>query len=244
MASAEDVWTLRIVYAKEKLKLEVDPSMTVQTLKDKISDMTHVPGDKIKLMHKGLLAGPGKPELENRSLVEAKLANKAQILVVGATSDAVKSVEQVDALAKTGALKQTEQVAAAAAARKTPWATETKHKRILDRGVPDDAPLAFLPGADPLPDAPISGMLDGSGEKVRLHFSLTTNELIISTKRQTRRVPLSKIQQIKSEPIPSLEHYHILAIQMGSTAQSTYFVYYFPAQYVASAKGCVFGGLM
>eukprot|EP00730_Choanoeca_flexa_P011891 TRINITY_DN2887_c0_g1_i2.p1 TRINITY_DN2887_c0_g1~~TRINITY_DN2887_c0_g1_i2.p1 ORF type:complete len:283 (+),score=51.20 TRINITY_DN2887_c0_g1_i2:118-849(+) len=233
---------LKIVYAKVTHALEKPSSTTIKDLKTEIEQLTGCASETMKLMHKGPLSAPNKPELDDRTLAEANITKKAKILVVGASKDDLKSVAKVDTLAKSGAFKAEAAATASASASKTNWNEETKHRKVLDKGKPDDAPFAYRPGSDPMPAAPITGMVNHLQQKVRLHFKMEENLVVISTKERTNKVSLSKIQSIKSQAINGHEEYHILGIQLGPTAASMYFIYWFPAQYVSAAKGSVFGG--
>lgn len=43
-------------------------------------------------------------------------------------------------------------------------------------------------------------------------------------------MPIGSIRNVDSQPITGYEHYHIVAIQLGPTEASRYFVYWVPAQ--------------
>ena len=53
------------------------------------------------------------------------------------------------------------------------------HKKVLDRGKPDDAMPARKSGKDPLPQQPLSGMLNKHGGKVRLTFKMDQGQVWI-----------------------------------------------------------------
>ena len=48
---------------------------------------------------------------------------------------------------------------------------------------------------------------------------------------------MNSIKNVKSEPIEGHEEYHILALQLGPTDKSNYYIYWVPCQYVDSVKG-------
>jgi len=84
-------------------------------------------------------------------------------------------------------------------------------------------------------------MLNKSGGKVRLTFKLELDQLWLGTKERTEKLPLNSIKSVKSEPIEEHEEYHIVALQLGPTEASRYFIYWVPAQYVDSIKDAVLG---
>lgn len=59
------------------------------------------------------------------------------------------------------------------------------HKKIIDKGVPEDAMPGIKNAKDSLPAFPLSGMLNKSGGKVRLTFKLESDQIWIGTKGKT-----------------------------------------------------------
>ncbi|XP_077489518.1 ubiquitin domain-containing protein UBFD1-like [Amblyomma americanum] len=94
---------------------------------------------------------------------------------------------------------------------------------------------------DSLPAAPLSGMLNKSGGKVRLTFKLELDQVWIGTKGRTEKINMSSIKQVISEVIEGHEEYHIMALQLGTTEASRYWIYWAPAQYVDAVKDTILG---
>lgn len=84
-------------------------------------------------------------------------------------------------------------------------------------------------------------MLNKSGGKVRLTFKLEADQVWIGTKERTEKVGMQSIRAVVSEPIEGHEEYHMLAIQLGPTEASRYWIYWVPAQYVAAIKSTILG---
>jgi len=76
---------------------------------------------------------------------------------------------------------------------------------------------------------------------VRLTFKLEMDQLWIGTKERTEKVPLNSIKNVVSEAILGQEEYHIVALQLGPTEQSRYFIYWVPAQFVDAIKEAILG---
>lgn len=57
-----------------------------------------------------------------------------------------------------------------------------EHKRIIEKGKPDDVLPGYKYRNEPLPSSPISGMVNKYGAKVRLHFKLDLEQVWIGTK--------------------------------------------------------------
>ena len=64
-----------------------------------------------------------------------------------------------------------------------PFNSETckqkQHKKVLDKGKPDDVMPGILGIKEPLPTQPLSGMLNKHGGKVRLTFKLENDQVWI-----------------------------------------------------------------
>ena len=112
---------------------------------------------------------------------------------------------------------------------------------MLDKGKPEEA----LPGKkgvkEALPSVPLSGMLNKHGGKVRLTFKLELDQLWIGTKERTEKLGMSSIKSVVSEPIDDHDEYHIMALQLGPTEASRYWIYWVPAQYVEAIKEAILG---
>lgn len=118
---------------------------------------------------------------------------------------------------------------------------EKQHKKVLDKGKPDDVMPAVKNVKESLPPAPLSGMLNKHGNKVRLTFKMEADQLWIGTKERTEKVPMNSIRNVVSEPIEGHEEYHILAIQLGPTEASRYWIYWVPGQFVDAIKDAILG---
>ncbi|CAH3185058.1 unnamed protein product, partial [Porites evermanni] len=92
-----------------------------------------------------------------------------------------------------------------------------------------------------LPDIPVAGMYNKYGGKVRLTFKLQLDQLWIGTKERTEKIPMGSIKNVISESIEGHEEYHIMAIQLGPTEASRYWIYWVPAQYVDAIKDTILG---
>ncbi|KAF2348026.1 hypothetical protein FHG87_021218 [Trinorchestia longiramus] len=63
---------------------------------------------------------------------------------------------------------------------------------------------------EPLPPHPIAGMLNKQGCKVRLTFKLELDQVWLGTKQRTKKVFMTSIRSVVSEPIVGREEYHIM----------------------------------
>ena len=157
-----------------------------------------------------------------------------------------------------------------------PFYSETckqkQHKKVLDKGKPDDVMPGILGIKEHLPTQPLSGMLNKHGGKVRLTFKMENDQvwigkylmlqqtyiylmtkqgniipissllnIVLGTKERTEKLPLNSIKNVVSEPIDGHKEYHIVALQLGPTEASRYWIYWVPAQYVDAIKDCILG---
>ncbi|XP_008554904.1 ubiquitin domain-containing protein UBFD1 [Microplitis demolitor] len=216
----------KVIYNKKKIDVTFPLDGLVIDLKNHLQNIISVPKEMQKVMIKGL----AKDQDTLRSL---GVTNGAKVMIVGSKLDDVLSVSVPN--------KQEVQDEAAAASSKEPLTQQKIHRKILDKGVPEDAMPGIINAQDPLPEFPLSGMLNKSGGKVRLTFKLEQDQLWIGTKERTDKISMNSIKNIHSEPIPEFPEYHIMGIQLGTTEASRYWIYWVPAQYIAAIKDAVLG---
>uniref|UniRef100_A0A1I8H4R6 Ubiquitin-like domain-containing protein n=1 Tax=Macrostomum lignano TaxID=282301 RepID=A0A1I8H4R6_9PLAT len=202
--------SLKVIFNKRKIDLTLPVSAKVISLKRQLQELTGVPVDMQKLMFRGLCH-------DDRRLSELGVGDGAKLMLVGSTPDSLASVRRQDAAGEA--------------------ADRDLHRRVLDKyGRPDDLTPGILNANLPLPPAPLSGMYNRQGAKVRLTFKLEIDQLWIGTKERTNKIPMSSIKRIVSEPIEGQEAHHIVGLQLGTTEQSMYWLYWVPCQYVRAIQ--------
>uniref|UniRef100_A0A8C4GVZ4 Ubiquitin family domain containing 1 n=2 Tax=Dicentrarchus labrax TaxID=13489 RepID=A0A8C4GVZ4_DICLA len=217
---------LKIIWNKNKYDLKIPVDNTGAKLKESIHSLTGLPPAMQKVMYKGLLP-------EDKTLREIKITNGAKIMVVGSTIN--------DVLAVNTPKEVIQQEVKAEENKKEPLCRQKQHRKVLDKGKPDDIMTAVKGTKERLPTVPLSGMFNKSGGKVRLTFKLEQDQLWIGTKERTEKVPMGSIKNVVSEPIEGHEDYHMMAFQLGPTEASQYWVYWVPAQFVDAIKDTVLG---
>jgi hypothetical protein len=203
----------------------------VTDFKEIVESVTGVPVKVQKLMCKGLMKN-------EQTLRECKgcPGGIMKVMLIGCTIGDIIAVNTTPTPAEMGGASGLKD-----ALTKEPLCKQKQHAKIIEKGVPDDVMPGILNGRDPLPEIPICGMLNKTGGKVRLTFKLETDELWIGTKERTNKIPMAQISNVISEPIDNFKQYHIMAIQLGPTEASRYWLYWVPAQYVASIKDAILG---
>ncbi|XP_068193254.1 ubiquitin domain-containing protein UBFD1 isoform X2 [Antennarius striatus] len=222
----QEMVELKIIWNKNKYDLKLPVDNTGADLKESIYSLTGLPTAMQKVMYKGLLP-------EDKTLREIKIANGAKIMVVGSTIN--------DVLAVNTPKEAIQQEVKAEENKKEPLCRQKQHRKVLDKGRPDDIMAAIRGTKERLPTVPLSGMFNKSGGKVRLTFKLEQDQLWIGTKERTEKVPMGSIKNVVSEPIEGHEDYHMMAFQLGPTEASQYWVYWVPAQFVDAIKDTVLG---
>ncbi|KAF7996580.1 hypothetical protein HCN44_002226 [Aphidius gifuensis] len=216
---------LKIVYSKTKLDINFPIDSTVGELKDHLENIISVPKSMQKVMIKGLAR-------DEQILKNIGVVNNSKIMIVGSKLDDILAISVPS---------QQDLQDDAASTTKEELSKQQIHKKILDKGVPDDAMPGILSANDPLPEYPLSGMLNKRGGKVRLTFKLEQDQLWIGTKERTEKVSMTSIKGVISEPIAEKPQYHMMAIQLGPTEASQYWIYWVPAQYVSAIKDAILG---
>nr|CAD7430380.1 unnamed protein product [Timema monikensis] len=192
-------------------------------------NVTLVPGVP-QAMQKVMIKGLAKDE---RTLRDLGVVKGAKVMVVGSKLD--------DVLAVSTPSKQVLQDEKSAVSTKEPFCKQKQHRKVLDKGIPDDVMPGIKNTKEMLPLVPLSGMLNKSGGKVRLTFKMEQDQVWIGTKERTDKIPMSSIKGVVSEPIEGHEEYHIMGIQLGPTEASRYWVYWVPVQFIDAIKDAILG---
>uniref|UniRef100_A0A8C4PAD9 Ubiquitin family domain containing 1 n=1 Tax=Dromaius novaehollandiae TaxID=8790 RepID=A0A8C4PAD9_DRONO len=224
--SGKELVELKVIWNKNKYDVKFRLDSTGADLKQKIHSLTGLPPAMQKVMFKGLLP-------EEKTLREIKVTNGAKIMVVGSTIN--------DVLAVNTPKEAAQQEVKAEENKKEPLCRQKQHRKVLDKGKPDDVMPSVKGVQERLPTVPLSGMYNKSGGKVRLTFKLEQDQLWIGTKERTEKLPMGSIKNVVSEPIEGHEDYHMMAFQLGPTEASYYWVYWVPTQYVDAIKDTVLG---
>nr|XP_040046303.1 ubiquitin domain-containing protein UBFD1 isoform X2 [Gasterosteus aculeatus aculeatus] len=222
----QEMVDLKIIWNKNKYDLKIPVDNTGAQLKERIHSLTGLPPAMQKVMYKGLLP-------EDKTLREIKITNGAKIMVVGSTIN--------DVLAVNTPKEVIQQEVKAEENKKEPLCRQKQHRKVLDKGKPDDIMASVKGTKERLPTVPLSGMFNKSGGKVRLTFKLEQDQLWIGTKERTEKVPMGSIKNVVTEPIEGHEDYYMMAFQLGPTEASQYWVYWVPAQFVDAIKDTVLG---
>lgn len=224
--SEKELVEFKIIWNKNKYDVKLPLDSTGASLKQKIHTLTGLPPAMQKVMFKGLLP-------EDKTLREIKVTNGAKVMVVGSTIN--------DVLAVTTPKETVQQEVEEEESKKEPLCRQKQHRKVLDKGKPEDVMPSLKGVQERLPTTPISGMYNKSGGKVRLTFKLEQDQIWIGTKERTEKIPMGSIKNVLSEPIEEHDDYHMMAFQLGPTEASYYWVYWVPAQYVDAIKDTVLG---
>jgi len=217
----------KVVFNKKKYDINFGMDDTIGALKVHLAEIIKVPNTMQKVMIKGL----AKDEM---TLRQVGVVKGSKVMVVGST---ITDVLEVNKKPSAQQLKEEEKEELA----KEAWSEQKVHKKVLEKGKPEDAMPGLKGVKESLPTVPLSGMLNKSGGKVRLTFKMELDQLWLGTKERTEKVPMNSIKTVTSEPIVGQEEYHILALQLGPTEASRYFIYWVPTQYVDCIKEAILG---
>ncbi|CAG7786541.1 unnamed protein product [Allacma fusca] len=213
---------LKVIFNKQPLPIRIALNKTIGNLKKMVESLTGVSPALQKVVVRGIPS-------DDTALSTLGLSQGSKVLVIGTKLDEVLKMSKpvvTDLKEKEEAKKKADQN----------WSQLPQHRKIIDKGVPENAMGGILNEREPLPSLPLHGMVSSKGSKVRLTFKLANDELWIGTKERTDKVPIQSIRNVVSQPITGFEHYHIMAIQLGPTEASRFYVYWVPAQYVDAIK--------
>ena len=113
-------------------------------------------------MQKVMIKGLAKDEM---TLRQVGVVKGSKVMVVGST---ITDVLEVNKKPSAQQLKEEEKEELA----KEAWSEQKVHKKVLEKGKPEDAMPGLKGVKESLPPVPLSGMLNKSGGKVRLTFKM------------------------------------------------------------------------
>ncbi|XP_054288770.1 ubiquitin domain-containing protein UBFD1-like isoform X1 [Macrosteles quadrilineatus] len=228
---AAEIIDFTVIYNKNKHDVQFPLDDNVGQLKKHLEDVIGVPHSLQKVMIKGLAK-------DERTLRELGVTKGMKVMVVGSKLNDVIAVSTHSSQDVAGDDNSN------TTTTKEPFCRQKMHRKVLDKGLPDDVMPGIKDTKEALPPFPLVGMLNKSGGKVRLTFKLEMDQVWIGTKERTDKIPMNSIKSIVSEPIEGFEQYHVMGLQMGTTEASRYWVYWVPAQYVDSIKDAILGTWM
>lgn len=229
LATSGETVSFKLVFNKTKYDIEFPLDNTIKQLKEHLTSIINVLPAMQKLMIKGLAK-------DEKTLRELGVAKGSKVMVVGSKLDDLVSV----CPPKTDASGPKETTTTTTTS-KEPLSKQKIHRKILDKGLPEDVMQGIKNIKESLPSVPLSGMVNKHGGKVRLTFKLELDQVWIGTKERTEKINMNHIRQVVSEPIDGFEQYHIVGLQLGPTEASRYWIYWVPAQYVDAIKDTVLG---
>ncbi|XP_060535848.1 ubiquitin domain-containing protein UBFD1-like isoform X1 [Cylas formicarius] len=223
---AQETIDIKVIYNKKKYDVSAPSDSSISEFKKQLQGLLGVPDSMQKLMYKGLLQ-------DTQTIAGSGIVKGSKVMLVGSTLN--------DILAVSSVTKQDVAELEKASSAKEPLCKQKIHRKVLDKGLPEDVMPGIKNVKEGLPPVPLSGMLNKHGGKVRLTFKLENDQLWLSTKERTEKLPMGSIKSVISEPIEGHDEYHIVGLQLGPTEASRYWIYWVPAQYVDAIKDAVLG---
>jgi len=223
---ASEKVSFTVSFKKQVIPVEFGIDQTIGELRQEIARLTEVPAALQKLMLKGLLKNDAD------TLRNSGFKSGAKVMLIGST---IQDVLNTAAPEKS----ITEAAASTPMSEKETMSDKVQHKKILDKGKPDDIMPGLRQGQEPLPDVPLYGILNNRGDKVRLTFKVAQQELWVASKSSTQKLPFQTIRSVESEPIKGSDEYHIVSLQLGSGEGTRLYLYWVPAQYTKAIRNVI-----
>jgi len=223
--------TIRVVHGKIKHEVGVSATDTVGDIKTELQRLTNVPAQNQKLMLKKKqlkddteVFFPNHPltHKDKLMLIGTPLADLAMAVVVPTNVTAPKMGEEAKPVKEN--------------IQELP-----KHKKIIEKGLPEGAEMGNACSTEPLPEGGLKAIYNNMGTVSRLTFK--EGNMCIATKERTDKVPFVTVGSITSEPVEDRKGYHVMCFNLGKAdSNSKLYLYYVPAQYVEAVKANVLGG--
>jgi len=217
-----------LAFKKQTFNVDFGIDRTVGDLRQEVARLSGVPAALQKLMLKGMLKN------DSDTLRTAGFKNGVKVMLIGSTIQDVLTTASTDAAAATAS-------SSSAVSEKEYMSEKLPHKKIIDKGKPEDVMPGIKFSHDPLPEIPLYGILNNRGDKVRLTFKVFQQELWISSKSSTQKIPFMTVKGVQYEAIKGQEEYHIVSLQLGNTDATRYFLYWVPAQYSRAISTTIMG---
>ena len=176
------------VIHKQKHQLTCPETMTVVELKKKLEELTGVPWSMAKLMYRGAMQN-------DQTLASAKVKNKSKMRLIGNSLAAVVAANAKPAAAGAGLKNDLD--GSKDKASDEPLCEQTRHKKILEKGLPAGA-LPACAGHSPVPSdggrTCLKGLIGNTGKETRLTFRNDTSQLWVATKQHTQKLPYNAVR--------------------------------------------------
>ncbi|KAI9011735.1 hypothetical protein DFJ74DRAFT_684447 [Hyaloraphidium curvatum] len=227
VADAGPPVAFKVAFGKEVHQLSLPGTCSVGDLKKKLEEATGIHANLQKLIWKGTLN-------DEKLLKDCQLTATSKVLMMASKVSDIVTVNLPPAAGASAEKKPLEALAR--------WETMTEHKKVIEKGPPEDAP-APPSGNLPIPPNGIVGLFNRQGIKTRLTFKPAEQQVVIATADRTQKVSYDQIKNVSSQAISTVRDgkFHILALQLGPTEKSQYFLYWFPAAYVQAVKDAILG---
>lgn len=98
-------------------------------------------------------------------------------------------------------------------------------RKVLEKRKMEDTMPSVKGVQESLPTEPLPSMCNKSGGTVRLIFKLKQDQLWISMKEQTEKLPTSPSKNAVSDPRAGHKDHHGMAFQLGPMEASYYWLY-------------------
>ncbi|XP_054155088.1 ubiquitin domain-containing protein UBFD1-like [Oppia nitens] len=226
-STSEEMVNFKLVFNKTNYDIVMGEKRTGLELKQKIQTLTSVAPAMQKLLLKGI------PVKDEPTLKECGIKSGVKLMLIGST---LNDVMAVNSTTKEDIKEEKTQTST-----KEAFCKQKQHKKVLERGKPEDVMPAWRNGRAPLPPEPLYGMVNKFNNKVRLTFKLELDQLWIGTKERTDKLQMASIRSIVSEPIEEHPEYHIMGVQTGPTELSRIWIYWVPSQFVDAIKDTILG---
>jgi hypothetical protein len=207
----------------------------VRVLKEHLQKTTEIPCNMQKLLWKS------KGITDDTPLCDTGVKDGGKVMMVGCKVDDVFQLQSKEIEAASA--PTSEQAASSAAAAKETAASKAAQQKIIDKGIPENAEKGEKGRQAPLPPGNvIQNVYNHRGEVARLTFKTDIEQLWIGSKQDTKKIDFKIVRGVSHEPIDSSEGYSIVSLQLGSTENHKYLLYYVPAQYVRAIQNCIMQG--
>ncbi len=218
----------KVLFGKKTFDVSLPSTATVADLKAHLSsaDVSGVAVAQQKLM------GGGKTLKDESTLADAKIAQGQKLMMLATVVAAAAALSG----SKPAAAEKEKAPSGPQLVVFEPLSSQTKHKKVLEKGAPEDGLAPHAVRQDALPASGIPGLLNHRGVKVRLTFKAFEQELWIGSAESTLKLAYASIRGIDAEVVQGKPEFSIVTLKLGPTEGSNYYLYFVPTNFVHALK--------
>lgn len=218
----EETISFKVVFKTSIYEFTLPSTTRISSLKHEITQKSQIPFETQKLLFKGTLK-------DDATLKESKITHNSKVMLMASSiTDIIKLNSVVQDKSQFNLVTVHEK-----------WVDQISHQKILKLSKPGQEDC-FIGHKFVIPERGLQNLLNHQGVKTRLTFKRLEKELWLSTPDRTQKLPFAGIRDVVSQK-QNEDGFFIVALKLGETEKSYYWLYWVPCQFVDAIKEEILG---